>query len=204
VVMDFKPADRDELHKALGAAMTNWQYVETGLYVIAHCILATDQKLSAIAFFHIKSADVKLTLVDKLCTAAISPTILAEVWKPLRKTIQGHITTRNYLAHYEASWFDLSSAQGATQYPIMIAAHHLQPAPGEDAKVTVLFVEELREMAKAYTETTGDLLRFAVTHCPNWTQQSESLPPRLQQALQTFHRTGTAEEPAPPPEPSQA
>lgn len=202
MVMIYKSEDRDELFKALGAAMTSWQHIETGLYVIAHCILGTDQKLSAIAFFHIKSGETKLTLVDKLCAVGIPPKAYEEVWKPLRKAISGHLTTRNHMAHYEASWFDLPSAQGTTEYSIMISAHHLQPEPQKSTMVTVLFVEELRALATTYNDTMRDLLRFAVKHCPEWPRHAASLPPRLQQALQTFHSEASLRGFEPPPEPS--
>jgi hypothetical protein len=47
------PSAFDEMHRTLGKVLTRWQYVETGLYIVA-----------SLAFFQIKSAENKLEFVD--------------------------------------------------------------------------------------------------------------------------------------------
>jgi hypothetical protein len=193
--MNYDPAARNELHRAMGDAMTRWQYIETGLYLIAHCILGVDPKLSSVVFFQIKSGETKLTLVDRMCVLALAPDTYEDAWKPLLKTMRNHLTVRNAMAHYEAVWFDPTAldAAAASDFPIAITPHHLEFWSGKDGKVNALFIEELRQAADAYSATTKDLLGFVVSHVPLWQQHSATLPPRLQQALQAFNKTGNVE-----------
>jgi hypothetical protein len=70
VIPDSKAAE--EMYRALGKALTRWQYIETGLYLIAHCLMETEHQVSSLAFFQIKSAENKLAFVDRLIFAKLT------------------------------------------------------------------------------------------------------------------------------------
>jgi hypothetical protein len=60
------PEDRDCLYKALGEGLVSWQYIETALYLIALALTGMEQKTCSLMFFHIKSAENKLSLIERL------------------------------------------------------------------------------------------------------------------------------------------
>jgi hypothetical protein len=92
------------LYQAMGRAMGRWQYVETGMFILAHAIMGTDYKYSSAAFYLLKDADMKLQLLSRLCEAHFEDAVLKTEWNPLRKEIKSAIGFRNGLAHFEVSY----------------------------------------------------------------------------------------------------
>lgn len=86
------PSAFDEMHRSLGNALTRWQYVETGLYIVAHCLMETEYQVSSLAFFQIKSAENKLAFVDRLLHAKVGQSRRVHFWKPIREEIRGSVS----------------------------------------------------------------------------------------------------------------
>src|ERR1700736_7018946 len=74
-------------YRAVGKASARWQHVEAGLFILAHAIMQTDYQYSSIVFFHIRSADSKVKLVDRLCHAHFDKTIIKKEGTPLLKDL---------------------------------------------------------------------------------------------------------------------
>lgn len=177
-----KPAQQ-HFYRALGHAITNWQGVEAGLYVLVHCCLGTSAERSSIAFFHIKSAESKLGLADKLCRLDLVEKTYRAHWVPLRKKITANVDLRNALAHFEASWVP-PQAKGKTAFPIALTPNSLDQARArEDGNVPALFVEQLHELAEDFLIRSKELIAFSRSHLPGWQQHASTLPRDLRQAL---------------------
>src|ERR1700730_5452807 len=65
----------------------------------------TDYKYSSIVFFHIRSADSKVKLVDRLCHAHFDKTIIKKEWTPLLKDLNSAVEIRNSIAHWDQTLF---------------------------------------------------------------------------------------------------
>ena len=114
-----------EFQAKLGRALTRWQYVETGLFVLAHALMETRYEVSSTVFFHIKSAENKLSLVDKLCRLNLSQQVWQGEWRDLRKELSAHIDIRNALAHFEVMFVDRPVSTGGTWIELGLVTHHL-------------------------------------------------------------------------------
>lgn len=183
------------LHTAIGRALARWQYIETGLYLIAHGLLGSSHKASSITFFHIKSAEAKLALVDKLILAFMPQRVFASEWKAIRGDVNDALGIRNAIAHFELIAFDPQRRPKGTKFDFALTPHHLDTNAGRSGTVKTLFVENLDKAADGYLMVARDLLRFVVQHVPNWQQQEASLPPDLQQVLETIRSEVTATAP---------
>jgi hypothetical protein len=80
-------------YRAVGKASARWQRVEAGLFILAHAIMQTAYQYSSIVFFHIRSADSKVKLVDRLCHAHFDKTIIKKEWTPLLKDLNSAVET---------------------------------------------------------------------------------------------------------------
>lgn len=192
------PRVSDVLYNGLGQALARWQYIETGMFLIAHVLMATSYKASSIAFFHIRSAESKLQLIDKLACAILDQTTLKREWKPLRKDIDDAIDFRNALAHFEVSWIDPARVQG-TAFPIALSAHHLDHHAVRGGAVKALFIENLWQAAREYLDLAKRIMRFSANHLPDFERHIALLPPHLQQALETIRNESSPAGPLPPP-----
>jgi hypothetical protein len=169
-----------QLHYLVGRALTNWQNVETGMYVTFHCCLGSPHDRSAAAFFHIQSADSKLSLTDRLCSMEADQTLYAQQWKPLHKQLKEDVLARNALAHFEVN--RLAYVPKGTKHPIALTPHILAPVYSTDKHVRALYLENLNAIGNAYSKRAVALVAFA-QKLPHWPQQSSILPPELRQAL---------------------
>lgn len=196
----------DELHEALGEALTRWQHVERSLYLVTHCLIGASHEATSIVFFHIKSAESKLALTDKLCRQFLTQAAYQGAWRDLRKSLTSLIDLRNGMAHFGVVNFDIEELPKPrrTRFPIMLAAHDLDVSAVRDGTSKGLFLETVRDAGLRYVAASIDLIRFGFDHVPHWQPHIRSLPPNLQQHLQTFPRkkesVGSRKS---PPEPSQ-
>lgn len=144
------PEDEAQLYQALGLALTRWQHIETAMYLGAFFLMKTDHKACATAFFHIKSAESKFSLVEKLIGQAISQHERQIYWKPLSKEISDIIDFRNALAHFEVFFltdYELKKINPQTKYRYALAPHHLDPSHSRGGSVKLLSVEQMRTNA---------------------------------------------------------
>ncbi len=176
-----------EFHRAVGHALTKWQYVETGLYILSHCLMGTKHQHSSTVFFHIESARSKLSLTDKLCKLELQPDLYQRHWRPLKKDINAANDIRNGLAHFDTAFIDpdeLKRSTGeVTAYPIMLCPNSHDATATPDGNVRALFVETLHETADEFHALAQRLLEFVPAHIPDWQQRTESLPQETRQLL---------------------
>src|SRR5215203_5229220 len=71
---------------------------QTETVMLAHCFMEARYEVSSTVFFHIKSAENKLSLVDKLCRLRLTQHVWQGEWRALRKEIDAYIDVRNDMA----------------------------------------------------------------------------------------------------------
>jgi hypothetical protein len=205
IIPDSKAAE--EMYRALGKALTRWQYIETGLYLIAHCLMETGHQVSSLAFFQIKSAETKLAFVDRLIFAKLTQHERTKYWEPIRKDIGKAIDFRNHLAHFEIFYLDekhMSEVSPPTKYPVVLSYHHLDQHNRRGELVKSIAVEGIEHNSEALMTMTYALIYFVLDHVPHLERGAASLPPHLQQYLDSFRRTTRPPEFPPPPKSSHS
>lgn len=183
--------------QALGRAFTRWQHVETAFYVLAHGLMRTSPEISSLVFFHIRSAENKIGLLDKLCHNGISQVAYQRHWVPLRKSLENPIDVRNSMAHFEVVWLDDGIVASTSTLNMMIYTHHLDTHANRGGG-RGLTVEALRQADCEFKSLAEAMIAFGAEHVPDWPQQAASLPQRLQQYLQSVANKATPPTPAPP------
>lgn len=179
------------LYQAMGRAMGRWQYVETGMFILAHAIMGADYKYSSAAFYLLKGADMKLQLLTRLCEAHFDEAVLKAEWSPLRKEIKAAIGFRNGLAHFEVNYMPNRQFLGPYDPPIILSSHHLDAKASGGPTVSAASTSELNQAAAEWLILSRRLLQFVgvhfsleallATHLPHqWQQQLSSIlrPPR--------------------------
>lgn len=185
------PEELDELYRVLGKALTRWQYIETALYLLVHCLMGAEHEQMAIAFFHTKSAENKLALADKLVFHSLSQNVYKDKWKPLRLSLSKIVEFRNALAHFEVFVVNPVKFKPPTKYHLAIAPHHLDVSARRSGNIRVLSVEAIDANAEVLRERTYRLIEFIVTCVPHIEQRIKSLPQDLQRYLGSFRKTTT-------------
>jgi hypothetical protein len=182
-----------EFHRSVGHALTRWQLVETGLYLVTHCLLGTDHQRSALVFFHIESARTKVSVTDKLCKLCLPPKTYQKHWRPIKTEIGKAVDIRNALAHFDVSFIDLdelrrtTKREPLTKHPIMLTPNsHDISALRDDGTFKGLYVETLQKTAEWFHRLALDLNQFVPAHIPDWQQQAASLPPETRHLLETI------------------
>ena len=196
------PAAFDEMHRVLGKALVRWQYVETGLYIIAHCLMGTEHQISSLAFFQITSAQNKLSFVDRLIFAKLDQRRRVSFWYPLREEISDAIAFRNSLAYFEIFSLDkkhMAAMKPPTKYPAALSSHHLdEHKKRHGGSIKALSVEIINHNSEELREIAYALIYFAIDHVPNLKSAEESFPPNLRQYLDSFRKTARPPEFPPP------
>jgi hypothetical protein len=196
------PSAFDEMHRSLGKALTRWQYVETGLYIIAHGLMETSHNISSLAFFQIKSAENKLEFVDRMIFTRLSQRQRVSFWKPISKEIGAAIAFRNYLAHFEIFRLDkkhMIAMMPPTKYPVALSSHHLdEHKHRHGGMITSLSVEIIEHNSEELRRVTYSLIYFAIDHIPYLERSEASLPPNLRRWLGSFRKTARPPEFPPP------
>jgi hypothetical protein len=198
---EIDPNTLEAAHKAIGKALANWQHVETALYMLVHCLLGTSHANSSIVFFHIKSAENKVQLVDRLCYEHLSQRAYASTWKNIRTDLANLIDLRNGIAHFELTGIDLARMKEPrpTQFPVAISSHHLDVAAHRNGTARGLYLEPLEAVAAEFIAMTNRIAQFVVDHVPHWRHHVARLPHSLQQALGIDRKMGSSAKPERPP-----
>jgi hypothetical protein len=184
--MTATPQQFDELHRALGQALVKWQHVETGLYIVTHCLLETKHELSSTVFFHIQSTVSKLSLADKLCKGCITQDDYQNHWRPMKKEIGAATEIRNGLAHFDLSVTDTSQLKRKTAYPLILSPNlYDESAKGQNGQVKALFVEDIQQTATWFQKLAQQLVEFVPACIPQWENRTTTLPQEIQRLLVT-------------------
>ncbi|HZK80807.1 MAG TPA: hypothetical protein VFC46_07060 [Humisphaera sp.] len=121
-------------YRAIGRAMSRWQHVEAGMFLVAHAIMGTEFKYTSTIFFLINSADLKLRLVDGLCKQYFNEDQFKSNWQPIAKDIKSSIKFRNGVAHFEPNFVTDRSYLEPNEPPVVLAPHHLDLSKRESSK----------------------------------------------------------------------
>jgi hypothetical protein len=113
---DLFPGPANSIFEAYGLAMARWQYVETALYFIVHCVMGTTEEISSLVFFRIRSAETKIALANDMVLDRLPSA--RDNWNALRKRLKDDLEARNRFAHFE---FHLDSNSGEA---VLSELHH--------------------------------------------------------------------------------
>jgi hypothetical protein len=173
----------EPFYAALGRTLSNWQHVETGLFVIAHCLMETKFDVSSTIFFQIRSAESKLAGVDKLCQRVLSAEDYKRKWIPLFKDTQSYVKYRNGLAHFEISFLTDAGAMTKTAVPVVLTPHHLDTGAIRNGSTRAIDYENLLNAGSEFKNGFRRLIHFGAQNVPQWAQQIALLPPGLRQVI---------------------
>jgi hypothetical protein len=174
-------------YRALGRAMTRWQHVEAGLFLVAHAILATEFRYSSTVFFMINSADRKLRLVTTLCKLYFDDEVFVSIWKPIAKDLDAAIKFRNGMAHFEAAYVTDPSQLEPDEPPIVLAAHHLDFS--RRASSDTASTNGMNKAAEQFLLLTNTLVEFVAKQFPPDRIQMADLPEQLSALLTARQRS---------------
>lgn len=172
------PDDRDRLYHALCEGLVRWQYIETALYLIALALTGMDQKTCSLMFFHVKSAENKLALTERLIFDNINQHERAKYWKPISGSIADAIKFRNSLAHFETFVLtdeEFSKIRPKTKFRYVLSVHHLDYYAAKSGSVKALAVESINHNSNELRILTYRLIYFLVDHIPQLDRLTASL-----------------------------
>jgi hypothetical protein len=188
-VIDPYPDHTEALCKALGRGLLRWQYVETGLYLIAMSLMATDHGTASRIFFHIRSAKNKLELVDRLVTHKVDQATRTKLWKELASDIRAAIDFRNCLAHFEPFMLTPEGfAKIKTKYRVAISYHNLDEHANSAGSTKTFTVEDIEHNTDEMRFLAYKIIYFLIDHIPQLEQLLERLPQDLRQCLDSFRK----------------
>ena len=165
------------LYHALGLTLTRWQFVETGMFILAHAIIGADYKYSSRAFFRFRNADAKLQFLNDLCEAHFPETVLKAEWKLLHNRLKDSIRFRNYLAHFEVSYVRDRKYLPPDDPPVILVAHHMDEKARDKPLVRVVNLTELNTWGENYRALARALILFTKRHFSLEKLRATHLPP---------------------------
>ena len=184
------------LYHAMGQTLTRWQFVETGMFLLAHAIMGTDYKYSSTAFFRLKGADMKLQFLDELCERHFGN---SEEWRTLRKQLRETIKFRNTLAHFEISYVGDRKYVPAGDPPVVLTPHHMDLSAFDKPLVQAVNLSEMKQVGENCRALSHELISMVRRHFSLEKLLATHLPPRWQQFLATGQTP-----PVGPPPPQQS
>jgi hypothetical protein len=199
------PEHRDRLYQAIGRSLARWQYIETGLFLIAFTILNTTAKNCSLTFFGIKSAENKLALADRLTFHHMNQRAHNVYWRPISKSISDYIPFRNSMAHFEVSFLKeegIGKVTPHTKFRHILTPHHLDEHAARGGTIKSFSVEAIDKNADTIREISYSLVYFLIDHFPNLERQQASIPPHLAQWLDQFRKDPRPPGFEPPPKSS--
>jgi hypothetical protein len=172
------------LYHALGRAMARWQHVEAGLFVLGHAILKTEYRYTSLIFFHIRSPEAKMQLVDRLCREKFSDDIIKRKWTPLLTDLKSGVKFRNGMAHFEANYVTDASCLQPGEPPVVLTPHHLDINSQKGSTVKGATTSSLIHAAEEYILLSRRLFGFVQAHFTAEERGALGLPPQLQGFLE--------------------
>lgn len=195
------------MYQALGRGLVSWQYIETALYLIALALMGADPTSCSLAFFQIKAAEAKLTLVDRLILHKLTQRTRTEFWRPISDEIRDAIDFRNALAHFESftlSDDELAKCSPKTAFRSVLSPNHLDHHAKRSGSVKILSIETMEQNAHELRVIAFRLMYFLVDHIPHSETLSASLEPNLRQWFDSFHKSYRPPGFEPPQQPSHS
>jgi hypothetical protein len=173
------------LYHALGRTLTRWQFVESGMFLVAHAILGTDYKLTSAAFFRFKNADAKFQFLDDLCEAHFDKTVIEKDWRPLAVKLRECIGFRNCLAHFEMNLVSDPKYVPKGDPPVVLSPHHMDVKSFGKSQVRAVNLTELNQMGENYRVLARSLILLVREHFALEKLRATHLPPAWRRFLET-------------------
>lgn len=170
------PEQVGELQRQLGQALLRFQYVETALFHIAHCLMRTDYETSSLIFFHSKSVENKLGLINKLMSRRLTQFVQTKHWKPLRKSVEDTIEFRNALSHFEIVQVDGSKAVPPSAFNWFVSDHTLNEFAKRSGGTRGLSIEKIAEYSELTLKLSYRLIYFLLDQVPDFPAGLATLP----------------------------
>jgi hypothetical protein len=107
-------------YMAIGMAITQWSFVEHGLYLIARRAFGSDEQTDATlasGFFSIENFRSKLAFVDRAFAASPFADQFGQEWGGIREAVRGLSSRRNELAHSRVMIYP--AMKGGRRYAII-------------------------------------------------------------------------------------
>ena len=152
------------LYHAMGRALAKWQFVEAGMFLLVLGIMKTEYKYSSTAFFILKGADVKLQLLNRLCEAHFTDTIIKNGWTPILKQLREAIALRNQLAHFEVNYVADPKYVPEGDPQIILTPHHMDIRSSGGPEIKALNLTELTKIAAQNVALARSLMSFLHAH----------------------------------------
>jgi hypothetical protein len=181
-------------YRAIGRAMSRWQHVEAGMFLVAHAIMGTEFKYTSTMFFLINSADLKLRLVDGFCKLYFDEVQYKTLWQPLAKNIKLAIKFRNGVAHFEPNFVTDRSYLEPDEPPLVMSPHHLDLSKKESP--TAASTNRMNQAAEEFLLLANNLFELVARHIPPARINMTDLPVALASMLTARQkRAGSRREP---------
>jgi len=185
------PEHQSKFYEALGCGLVRWQSIETMLYLITFALMQTDQTTCSVSFFQIRSANNKLSFVDKLAFHKLNANIYKEIWKPIKKDLSDIIVFRNHLAHFDYAILTdegMDQLNTQTKFRYLLSPHFLDVDTNAGSTTRSYSVESIFQNAKEMHSVSYKLLYFLLDYAPQIKNLYRGLEPRLQLWLEGFMR----------------
>jgi hypothetical protein len=154
--------------------------------------MGTDPVACSLAFFQIKSAENKLSFVDKLVFHKLPQRVRTKYWLPISADLTKLIDFRNALAHFETAVINEQGIKKLkpplSKYMWIMTSHHLDFHANRSGSMKGLTIENIEENACKMKISTFMLMYFSVDHVQLTEPLLKSLPPKLQQWWDSFRR----------------
>lgn len=159
--VDITTTEYDDLLQAVGQAISDWAFVEEGLFEIFFCAMGCPALgPPACAFIAADNIRAKIAMVDSMVRHSKATQPMLPDWIKIHErcnTSRGH---RNDIAHRKAVILQLGKSKPR---PALIAyAHDLRPTlKGEPHKKSRIELTRVRELSREFRKLGRDLQRFA-------------------------------------------
>ena len=128
------------------------------MHTVLISVLKTEQALASEIFMHIKSADSRISLLDKLVRVSNIHEETKTIWKAILPKLRNANTHRNRLAHYQV--IRITDTDGKIHDPILVP--HWKMGKGPDQKPETYDIRRLTRLLADFNELDNLLYQLAV------------------------------------------
>ncbi|MBR2803968.1 MAG: hypothetical protein IKE20_02335 [Eggerthellaceae bacterium] len=127
-------------------------------------MMGTTYEISSLVFFHSKSAENKLALLQRLINHKLKQHIRTAHWKPLVGEINDAIQFRNAISHFDLMRIDGKQMVPPSKYDYAVTDHHHDEFARRSGNVRGLSVEKIEEYSERTRALALKLVYFMLDH----------------------------------------
>jgi hypothetical protein len=110
---------------AVGKCITTWSFVDRQIFRLFASLVGINAERSAILYYHWRTIDQRLALVDKLVKHSTSEKNFLKKWRPIKNAIDDLLEVRAIIAHQPPLMIGAATRSGRASYRYAI---HVEPA----------------------------------------------------------------------------